>query len=82
MTDGNDSCWMSINGADYKDQGLQSGSKDENDFKWQKLGAISLSAGETGSIRIIPRETGAIMDRFFSNIKYVVFAYRYGRAAG
>ena len=72
MTDGNDSCWMSINGADYKDQGLQSGSKDENDFKWQKLGAISLSAGETGSIRIIPRETGAIMDRFLvtSNMSY------------
>ncbi len=73
MTDGNDSCFMSVNGAEYKDTGIQSGSADENDFKWQKLGTMSLNEGETGSIRIIPRETGAIMDRFIitTNASYM-----------
>ena len=73
MTDGNDSCWMSVNGAEYKDTGIQSGSKDENDFKWQKIGTMSLSEGESGVIRIIPRETGAIMDRFLitTNASYI-----------
>lgn len=72
-TDGNDSCWLSANGGDYKDTWLPSGSKDDNDYQWSKITSITLEANTPGSVRIIPRETGAMIDRFVitNNTAYI-----------
>ncbi len=61
---GQDSCWTSVNGVAYKDTALGGMSKDAEDYYWQNIGSVTLSANTPGSFGIIPRETGALMDRF------------------
>lgn len=61
---GNDSCWRSVSDGEYEQWFLQDGSVDENDFKWSKITSVDLDKGGKASMRIIPRETGAIIDRF------------------
>ncbi|NOU66041.1 hypothetical protein GC096_18555 [Paenibacillus sp. LMG 31461] len=60
-----DSQWASINGGDYKYMGPPPISKDTNDYVWVKYDTFgSLVEGQTYSYRILPRETGAKIDKF------------------
>lgn len=70
---GNDSEWLSLNGAAYKAIELKADSKDDSDFIWSKIATVTANAGTPFTFRIIPRETGAIFDKFIitNNNSYV-----------
>lgn len=61
---GKDSCWVSTNGGDYIYGGFPMDSKDEEDFVWTKLTTVKGVKDTEASFGLLPRETGALVDRF------------------
>lgn len=61
---GSDSYWLSKGGAVYAYTDLTADATTVENYTWQKVAMIALTKDQAYSIRMIPRETGALMDKF------------------
>ncbi len=72
LNGGQDSSFVSLAGKNYSM--VEFKIHEDGEYYWNSLGNVmQLKAGEIGSVRLIPREHGAIVDKFLvtSNITFV-----------
>ena len=62
-TDGNDSAYKSLNGAEYSSQPFSVTGSKEN-FAWTLVGSVKFVGEEEQTVRLRPRESGGIIDQF------------------